>query len=566
MSLTDTMRPQEDDFDIIVVGSGAAGLLTAILCHLKGLKVLLLEKTDKIGGATAISGGAIWAPNHHHMGETGYVDSLEKAQQYLKNLTGNDGSPMMQKAFLEEVPNMLSFATTHNIFKVVYRGKAPDYYPDMPGANLGGRPVDPAIFDGRKLGEKFKELRDPLREFTVFGKMMVNVADVNNLLRAHKSFSAFYASLKILSRYFLDRLRGYHRGTRLLLGNSLAAQLFNKLLELKIEYRLNAEVTTLVNEKEKVTGVTLSNGDSITAKRGVVLACGGFPYDEELRDKIFPKPTQPFSLAPQSNTGDGIRLAQAIGAQLGSKDLNPAFWAPVSIYDYKDEKILYPHLVWDRAKPGLIAVNSKGKRFVNEATSYHEFCLALYRNGNDIFESPSFLICDNTFLKRWGLGLVQPGARKKKKMLKAGYLLEGKTIVDLAKKMNIDSETLTATIDFYNDDIKEGIDSQFGKGSNEYNRNLGDVSHTPNPCLAPLITPPFYAVKVYPGDIGTSTGIITNEKTEVLDESNQIVENLYVVGNDMHSVFVGQYAGSGITLGPALTFAWICANHLATKD
>lgn len=220
--------------------------------------------------------------------------------------------------------------------------------------------------------------------------------------------------------------------------------------------------------------------------------------------------------------------------------------------------------MWDRAKPGLIAINSKGQRFVNESTSYHDFVTAIFENGEDYYKKPAYLVCDEPFLRKWGLGLVQPGTRKKKKMFKAGYLIEADGLVDLADKLNVDAETLSQSIYRYNRDAAKGIDSDFGKGSDVYNRSLGDANHKPNPCLRPLEGSKYYAVKVYPGDIGTSTGLITNEKTQVLTEDNQVIRGLYALGNDMQSIFVGKYAGSGITLGPAIAFAWVCSKTIAT--
>jgi len=320
----------------------------------------------------------------------------------------------------------------HTQVQLAARTYSPDYCPDREGAALGGRTLDPLMFDGRQLGAHFKQLRDPMPEFMVLGGMMVTMTDVKHLLAVTRSFTSWKEGMKLVLRYALDRLQGYHRGTRLVLGNALAARLFKSVLERGIDYWLKAPVQHLEQEDARVVGVTVErNGQQIRvrARRGVVLATGGFPWNKSLRSEHYPQPTGPWSMSPQDNTGDGIELGRQAGATLGSGHFSPAFWAPISILQRPDGSVLrYPHLVWDRSKPGLMAVNAAGRRFVNESTSYHEFVLGMYRSHQQVPTFPAFLVCDTPFIERWGLGLVLPGGRPREHLVQAGYLYRADTL------------------------------------------------------------------------------------------------------------------------------------------
>jgi succinate dehydrogenase/fumarate reductase flavoprotein subunit len=558
----------DKEVDALVVGSGAGGMAAALTAREEGLDVLLVEKTGRIGGSTAISGGALWIPLNAQTEAAGHPDSFEKVWTYLEQTVGAAAPDDMKRAYLEAGPRMMDYLVSRGILDLAARTASPDYYPDLPGAAMGGRSLDPLEFDGRKLGGDFRFLRDPLKEFTVLGGMMVNITDVRHLLRATRSFAAWRHSMKLVLRYAADRARGYRRGTRLLLGNALAAQLFHGMLARKIEYWLDTPALALLRDAAgRVLGAAVRrNGKSlnIRARRGVVMATGGFPWDPARRAQSYPQPTGLWSMSPRDNAGDGIRLSEAAGAALGSGHASPAFWAPVSLLESADGKPLhYPHLVWDRAKPGLIAVNGAGRRFVNESASYHEFVQAMYRSHGTTPSIPAFLICDQRFIDTWGLGLALPGGRPRQHLIDAGYLLQAETLAALAARLGVPADALQATVERYNTHAAQGQDPDFGKGSTAYNRYLGDPEHAPNPCLAPLAAGPYYAVKVYPGDIGTACGIAANPHAQALDATGAPIAGLYVAGNDMQSVMGGAYPGPGITLGPALTFGWIAGQHLA---
>jgi succinate dehydrogenase/fumarate reductase flavoprotein subunit len=398
--------------------------------------------------------------------------------------------------------------------------------------------------------------------------MMVNMTDVKHLLAVTKSFISWREGVKLVLRYASDRLSGRHRGTRLLLGNALAGALFKSVLDRKIDYWLNTPLKRLVVEAGRVTGIHVDrNGKParVHARGGVVIATGGFPWDEALRRELYPQPTGPWSMSPADNRGEGIALARDAGAELGSGHAGPAFWAPVSMLHRPDGSWQrFPHLVWDRAKPGLMAVNGAGNRFVNESTSYHEFVRAMYRSNRETPTLPAFLVCDHDFIERWGLGLALPGGRPRQHLVRAGYLFKADTLPALGAALGISGDALTASAARFDACAATGVDEEFGKGSTAYNRYLGDPDHKPNPCLGPLRRGPFYAVKVYAGDIGTAVGIRCNAQAQALDAEGRSIPGLYMAGNDMHSVMGGEYPAPGITLGPALTFGWIAGRHAAT--
>jgi succinate dehydrogenase/fumarate reductase flavoprotein subunit len=555
-------------YDVIVAGSGASGMSAALTAHFEGLEVLLLEKADKIGGSTAVSGGAVWLPLNADSEGAGHPDTYEKAWEYLDNTVGNAAPDTMKRAFLSAGPAMYAYMVSHGVLRLAARTYSPDYYPDRPGAAMGGRSLDPVEFDGRKLGKNFTELRDPLNEFLVLGGMMVNITDVYHLLGAKRSVKSFRHGSALVLRYWTDRLRGYHRGTRLLLGNALAAQLFHAVLKNGISYWLKSPVCGIhQDESGRILGVRVQTHGgmvNVQARKGLVIATGGFPWNAELRAEHYPQPTGQWSMAPQANAGEGIRLALSAGAAMGENHVSPAFWAPVSILEQKDgTQVRYPHLVWDRAKPGLIAVDGIGARFVNESTSYHEFVNAMYERNKRAPCIPAYLICDHDFIEKWGLGLALPGGRPRQHLIDAGYLIQCGTVADLAQRLAMDPPVLEATVARYNEMVEQGSDDDFGKGSTAYNRYLGAPAHSPNPCLGPVRTGPFYAVKVVAGDIGTACGVSTNEHAQALRADGTVIEGLYVAGNDMQSVMGGAYPAPGITLGPGLTFGWVAAQHLA---
>lgn len=545
-------------------------MTAALTAHQQGLSVLMLEKTDRIGGTTAVSGGAMWLPLNDFSKTSGHADSFEQVWTYLQATVGGASAESQRKAFIDNAASALRFMITHTELRMGPRIPAPDYYPGKPGA-AQGRVVETLEFDGRLLGEHFRELREPLTEFLVLGGMMVNITDVRHLLAVKRSFTSWRHGVRLVLRYLADRARGYPRGTRLLLGNALAARLFKSLLDRNILYWLNTPALDLVRgtgvQVGRIVGVRVrreGREQLVAVRRGVVVATGGFSRNDAMREQHYQRPTWPHSLTPVGSQGDGLVMAQGAGAALGTGHTDAAMWAPVSVMKRADGSTrIYPHLVWDRAKPGLIAVNAKGRRFVDEASSYHDFVRGLYRTHEEGASIPALLVCDADFIERWGLGLALPGGRPREHLVRAGYLFRASTLKQLAEQTGVDSAAFVQTVARFNIHAANGEDPDFGKGGNAYDRNLGDASHQPNPCVAPLLRAPFYGVKVYPGDVGTVLGIQTDVHARALDADGRVIDGLYVVGNDMHSIAGGEYPGAGIALGPTLTFGWLAAMHMA---
>jgi succinate dehydrogenase/fumarate reductase flavoprotein subunit len=556
----------DETHDVVVVGSGAGGMAAALTAAHHGLDVLVIEKTETIGGSTAVSGGAVWIPLNPHSAEVGVDDSRESALAYLQAILGNRLRRDMIDAFLDAGPRMVSFMEAHTALQFVPRAVSPDYQSDLEGAATGGRTIDPAPFDGRELGKDFALLRAPLQEFLVFGGMMVGRKDIDTLLGVTTSWENFRDGARLLLRYGTDRLR-YPRGTRLLMGNAMAARLLKSALDRNIALRMQTAAVKLIRDAAGIAGLEVERDGArrrIGARRGVVLATGGFPGNAKLRAEMLPHADQHYSMAPAGNAGDGLRMALEAGASIAADNIGNAFWTPVSVMRTADgREIRFPHLILDRQKPGVIAVNQRGRRFVNEATSYHEFVEAMHRAHETEPSIPAFLVCDANFLRKYGLGLVRPAARSLQRFLDSGYLVSAGSVGELARKLDLDAAALAASIAQMNDAAVSGHDPAFGKGSTAYNRYLGDATHQPNPCLGPIDKPPFYAVRVFPGDIGTAAGLKTDAKARVLDGDGQPIAGLFAVGNDMNSIMAGAYPGAGITLGPALTFGYIAGLELA---
>ncbi len=294
-----------------------------------------------------------------------------------------------------------------------------------------------------------------------------------------------------------------------------------------------------------------------------MLATGGFSHDPALRARLLPAKAGMFSAAAPDNTGDGIRYGLAAGGELGEGAAGNAFWAPVSCFRRPDGSDgVFPHVLTDRGKPGMIAVNQAGMRFANEAVSYHAFVQAMFRADNSSPSIPAYLVCDRKALWTYGLGAVKPFTLSLSWPLESGYLAQAGSIAALAVRLGIDPDALGNTVARYNHDAAEGQDCAFGRGGDAYQRHVGDADHAPNPCVAPIVTPPFYAVALRPGDLGTSAGLVTDAAARVLGADGAPIRHLYACGNDMNSLMRGAYPGPGITLGPALTFGYLAARDI----
>ena len=551
--------------DLLIIGAGPAGMAAAIFAKLKGLDVLLVEKSDKIGGTASTSAGTLWIPENSQGKAAGDTDSISEATVYLDSLiTAHTPRTRRQRAaYLSTGVEAIDFLEANTEVKFLPCGLHPDYHARL-GAATRGRAIVPAPFDARVLGRDFERVRAPIREFMILGGMMVGKMDIPHLLGRFHSPGSFMYSARLFLRYLSDRMR-YSRGTRLVMGNALVGRMYYSLLKLGLRPEFGTRLGNLVTENGRVIGATIvgpSGGRLITALKGVILATGGFAHNAAYRQRLMPDPAPKYSLASEANQGEGIAAAEAIGARVNaSENGSGGFWTPVSVTHRKDgTQGLFPHLSLDRAKPGLIAVNRAGRRFCNEADSYHDFVEAMYRSNDRDSAIPSWLICDGGFIRKYGLGHIYPGTRHLASQLASGYLVHGENPTALARKLGLDAGGLTATLARYNEQAARGVDEDFRRGHSELNRFNGDPSVKPNPCIAPIGLGDLYAMEVWPAEIACSAGISTDEDARVVDEQEQPIPGLFACGNDMASIMADSYPGPGTTLGPAVVFAYRAVN------
>jgi succinate dehydrogenase/fumarate reductase flavoprotein subunit len=555
----------DEEVDWLVIGAGAAGMTAALVGTIEGLRTILCEKTDMVGGTTSTSAGTVWIPGSNQSAKAGIPDSIAAAKTYLDAVVGEAGNNEHRAAFLHSGPEVLDYLEVRTEVRFIPAAAHPDYKKE-PGAAYGGRALGAEPFDGRKLGVDFVRVRPPRPEFLVLGGMMVGKSDIPSLLAPFSSLKSFMHAARLLARQAMDRLR-YRRGTRLIMGNALVARLLTSLRQHRVPVRFETRLSELMLEDSRVTGaiVTDRNGRrAIRAQRGVVLATGGISWNAELRSRLFPESAQQFSLAPVSNTGDGVSAALQAGAGLDETMRSPALWMPSSVLRRPDGTTsVFPHIMLDRAKPGMIAVNGAGRRFVNEADSYHDFVAAMLHSN--VPSVPAYLICDGSFIRDYGIGLVHPRMRNLTSFLEAGYLKQADTIETLAQQIDVDAATLKETIANHNRFAAEGVDEEFGRGSSDLNRFNGDPDNRPNPCMREIGPGPYFAVAVWPADLASSAGLRIDEAARVLDLNRRPIEGLYAIGADAASIFRGTYPGPGTMIGPAIVFGWRAAMHAAGK-
>ncbi len=551
--------------DVLVIGSGAGGMSTAITAAKQGLNVIIVEKEPVFGGTTAFSGGVLWIPgNKICEGE----DTRDAAVEYMKNETGNFYDADAVGAFLDAGPKMMDFFERETSVKFVPT-LYPDYHPEVAGGVDVGRSVLAAPFDTSVLGSDIKRLRPPLSTITFMGMMFNSSnADIKHFFNATKSPKSFAYVTKRLMAHLAEVAR-YGRGTKVTSGNALAARLAKSCFDLGIPIHTDTPATELLTANGGVTGAKVTmNGKpmTITARKGVVLASGGFAHDVEKIRQAYPhlrRGGEHFSPVPEGNTGDGIDLGVEAGGKFDIRYPNTSAWMPVSKVPTGGGKFkAFPHLL-DRYKPGIIAVLKNGKRFTNESESYHDVGAALIAASEGKTETACWLIADKPTIRKYGLGFAKPAPVPLKPYLANGYLKTGKTLADLARACGIDPVGLENSIREYNVHARKGEDPAFHKGKTTFNRYLADPEHMPNPGVGPVEQGPFYALKVIMGDLGTFDGLQTTVQGQVVDREDMPIPGLYAVGNDRASIMGGNYPGAGITLGPAMTFGYITGRHLA---
>ena len=546
--------------DVVVVGSGVAGMTTALIASLHGLRVVILEKSALVGGATSYSSGGAFLPGCHHLPPE---PDPSAPLTYLDHCMGGRMDRAMVETYLGTGPAALAALEKGTAVRFQPYGGV-DYRMNAPGATTSPRTVLPVSFDARSLGRALKQLRPPLPTTTIFGGMQVDYQDISQLIQARRSPRAMLYAARLLLRHVSGRLR-YGRSPRLVFGNALAGRLFQSIRDRDIEIRLEATVRDLIVEQGRVVGLLYRSGGAdheIRATRGVMLATGGFAGNAAMRAERAPFAQSHKSLPPPDNVGDGIAMAIRAGARLGEGNLSDYCLTPVSSTTRRGRELLFPHFAFDRCKPGAIAVGADGRRFVNEGAAYSDFVLAMYQAR----AVPAFLICDRRFLRTYGLGMVLPAPFPYRRFIRDGYLVEAPSIAALAAKLGIDPAGLADSVARNNAYAAAGEDPEFGKGDDPYSRSLGDPSHRPNPCLGPIEHGPFHAIRLYPGDTATTCGLVVDTSARVLDADDRPIPGLYASGPDMANPTMGSNPSGGCNIGPALTFGYIAANHMASGN
>ncbi len=559
------------DTDVVVVGAGAGGLSTAVTAAHHGLRVVVLERAEVCGGATAWSGGWMWAPGNPLARADGVHEDVEQFRTYLRAALGSDYEPARVEAFLDAAPEMVGFFHEHTALTFVPGEKISDIYGGLPGAGTGHRSVAPAPVDGRTLGaDVLAKLRRQLYETSFLGMGIMAGPDLMAFLSASRGNprGLLHATRRI-GRHAYDLLTR-RRGMQLVNGTALIGRLLRSALDVGVDVHVSSPVTELLRGPDgRITGAVAQTAQGtlrVTAARGVVLAAGGFPQDIARRRALFPRTstgTEHWSLAPATADGAGTTLGESAGGRLRTDLAAPAAWCPVSLVPYRSGRTgVFPHIM-DRAKPGSIGVLSTGRRFVNEANGYYDYVSAMIAAAPEGQPVQAWQIADARFVRRYPLGMAKPRPVPLFPYLRSGYLTKGRTLEELARACDIDPKGLVETVGEFNDNARRGVDPQFGRGQTPFNRYGGDPTVGPNPSLAPLDKAPFYAVRVVPGSFGTFAGLATDERARVLDGDDAPIPGLYAVGNDQASVMGGHYPAGGINIGPAMTFGYLAGAHLA---
>ena len=561
----------QSSYDVIVVGSGAGAMTSALFAADQGLSVLIVEKSDRYGGTSAISGGGIWIPNNHYFKALGGNDSPELSMQYLKAATGEHADEGRLRAYVEHAPQMIKTLTQNSHVRYAVADKYPDYYPHLPGALPGGRTLDPELFDTSLLAEELPNLRKPSPSTLLMGRIAWTARDAHTAMA--RSFGWQWLIFKLMARYKLDfkwrRKSKYDR--RAALGSSLVASLRRSLMDRNVPLWLNSDFQVVLVEQGRVSGIKVLTGGKVlelTARRGVIFGSGGFEQNQTLREKFLPQPTHTrwSATPPGNNTGAALEAGLNLGAATAL--MNWAWWAP-TIAVPGEEK---PRGVFaERAFPGAIVVNSLGQRFVNEAAPYLEFVDAMYQDNRKSAgrSVPAWVIFDGHFRFHYAMGplmpaQVVPDTRLRKEWLNTVYW-KADSLQALAAQIDVEAAGLESTVHKVNQYAHTGVDLDFARGGNVFDRYYGDSNIKPNPCLAPLRKGPYYAMRLDAGDIGTKGGLLTNQHAQVVREDGQPIPGLYAIGNCSASVMGTSYPGAGGTLGPAMTFGYIAALHLAAS-
>jgi 3-oxosteroid 1-dehydrogenase len=565
--------------DVVVVGSGNGGMTAALCCYEMGCKdVLTIEKSDLYGGTSSTSGGGVWIPNNRYAKEAGANDSAADAAEYLKNTIPDYVPEDMVATYLEEGPKMIDFMHERTRMRYENLSMYPDYYTDRPGGKEGNRSMEPSPMDISELKD-WEQLRPTHHMMYMFDRISMTQQEAHKLVIKEKGWMLL--TMKLIFKHLFDfgwvmkdkrfGLSGLGRCRRLACGSAGVGRLRWSMQDRNMPLWLNTAMKELITDDNgKVIGITASKEGKeirIEAKNGVILAAGGFEANQEMREKYLPKPTnKDWSAAPDTNTGDAHVASMAIGA--ATQQMDQAWWA--MSFDTPGEP--RPRLaVMEQSLPGSCVVNKQGKRIANESQNYMAYLTEYFsKHSEDTPCWPNWFVFDRRFRESYLVGplldnAARPDSAVPKEFFDTGFLTKADTIEELAEQAGIDKAGLTETINNMNRYAETGKDEEFGRGDTAYDRYYGDETITPNPCLAPLAKPPFYAMRIQPGDFGTRGGMVTNSKAQVLKEDGSAIDGLYAIGN-CSAAILPTYPGPGATLGPAMTFGYLAAKDICNHQ
>ncbi len=553
----------DHEVDVLVVGTGAGAMTAAIKAHDDGGKVLLIEKSDKYGGSSAMSSCLLWVPNNHLMPGVGIDDSPEESLQYLKGTTKGRVSEARLLAYRDKGPEMIRWMTEKTQVELICLPEYPDYYPAVEGSKPGGRSLEPAHFDAKQLRDDFLDMRSQNLQMQVLGRLGMTAVEARMVLTGQPGGVPLF--MKLILKYALDipfRFKST-RDRNPSGGNALIGMLRISLLERGIPLWLNTPARDIIIEDGRVVGIEAErNGESyrIKANRGVIFAAGGFEGSQPMREKYLPNPTRAeWTCGNPHNTGDVIEMGLKAGAAVDLMD--DAWWGPTSVVPGEE---IARMLVIEKSLPGSILVSKKGERFCNEAAPYIDIVNAMYATHSDAEPCvPAYFVFDANYRKKYMCGPVLQGSAMPdfmiKRFFRQGYLKKSDTIEGLAEQLGVDPAGLKASVAKNNEYAKTGKDPDFQRGDNIYDRYYGDAQVTPNPCIGPIDKAPFYAIEAYAGELGTKGGLMVDEHARVVNAEGQVIPGLYAIGNCSSAVMGNSYPGAGATIGPACTFGYIAA-------
>jgi 3-oxosteroid 1-dehydrogenase len=555
-------------FDVVVVGSGNGGQ-TAALCNydMGSREVLVIEKSHLYGGTSSISGGGVWIPCNRYAREQGAEDSIEDARHYLRQLITTEEVPDYQlDAFLENGPKMVDFLHQRTRVRYVSLAHYPDYYTNLEGARVGHRSMEPETFNADELGEEWRRLRRTHPMMHLGG--IIGITQVEAALLVGQQPGWQKVAGKLVFDYLRDipwRLRDrYHR--RLATGCAGVARLRASLLDRDIPLWLNTAMTRVIDEEGRVLGLEVNREGRtlrIEARKAVILAAGGFEHNQAMREQYLPQPTDHrWSAGTLDNTGDAIREGMRLGARMHR--LDEAWWC--NTLSVPGETI--PRLsIMEKSYPGSVVVNPAGERFSNESQNYIAFQRETFRKHSEAYPcNPAWQVFDARFRASYFVGPLynskfRPDWLLPRRYEKEGFFAKAGSIGELARKIDVDPQGLQRTIERMNEYARSGCDPEHHRGDSAYDRYYGDPRVRPNPCLAPIDQPPYYAIRLDPGDFGTQGGMVTTADAQVVREDGEVIEGLYAIGN-CSAPTLPCYPGPGATLGPAMTFAYQAAKAI----